>query len=212
MASPNHEYLFKLLVIGDSGVGKSALLLRLCDKIFNASYITTIGVDFKVKSLNIKDDTVKLQIWDTAGQEKFRTITSTYYRGAHGIMIVYDVTSRESFDNVKTWLKEIANNASNNVVKYIIGSKKDLRDNAGSVNTSHVSTEEGRKFAEELGISFIETSSKSGENVEQAFEDLAARIIATQGTTAQGGGRVINSPAIVSLSDPTTKKDGKGCC
>ncbi|XP_020863655.1 ras-related protein Rab-35 isoform X2 [Phascolarctos cinereus] len=106
----DYDHLFKLLIIGDSGVGKSSLLLRFADNTFSGSYITTIGVDFKIRTVEINGEKVKLQIWDTAGQERFRTITSTYYRGTHGVIVVYDVTSAESFVNVKRWLHEINQN------------------------------------------------------------------------------------------------------
>ncbi|WBY58514.1 ras-related protein Rab-1B [Plasmodium yoelii yoelii] len=103
----SYDSLFKILLIGDSGVGKSCLLLRFADDTYTDSYISTIGVDFKIKTIEIDDKIIKLQIWDTAGQERFRTITSSYYRGAQGIIIVYDVTDRDSFNNVKNWIIEI---------------------------------------------------------------------------------------------------------
>ncbi|KAL0401006.1 UNVERIFIED_CONTAM: Ras-related protein RIC1 [Sesamum latifolium] len=123
------DYLFKLLLIGDSGVGKSCLLLRFADDSYLDSYISTIGVDFKIRTVEQDGKTIKLQIWDTAGQERFRTITSSYYRGAHGIIIVYDVTDQESFNNVKQWLNEIDRYASENVNKLLVGNKCDLADN-----------------------------------------------------------------------------------
>uniref|UniRef100_A0A665SYY8 Ras-related protein Rab-35-like n=1 Tax=Echeneis naucrates TaxID=173247 RepID=A0A665SYY8_ECHNA len=110
MAGKDYNHLFKLLIIGDSNVGKSSLLLRFADNSFSGSYITTIGVDFKIRTVDIEGERVKLQIWDTAGQERFRTITSTYYRNTHGVIIVYDVTNPESFVNVKRWLNEISQN------------------------------------------------------------------------------------------------------
>ncbi|XP_073950862.1 ras-related protein ORAB-1-like [Choristoneura fumiferana] len=124
--NPEYDYLFKLLLIGDSGVGKSCLLLRFADDTYTESYISTIGVDFKIRTVELDGKTIKLQIWDTAGQERFRTITSSYYRGAHGIIIVYDCTDQDSFSNVKQWLEEIDRYACDNVNKLLVGNKCDL--------------------------------------------------------------------------------------
>ncbi|RXH94851.1 hypothetical protein DVH24_024535 [Malus domestica] len=166
----SHDYLFKLLLIGDSGVGKSCLLLRFADDSYLDSYISTIGVDFKIRTVDQDGKTIKLQIWDTAGQERFRTITSSYYRGAHGIIIVYDVTDQESFNNVKQWLNEIDRYASENVNKLLVGNKADLTAN------KVVSYETAKAFADEIGIPFMETSAKNATNVEQAFMAMAAEI------------------------------------
>merc|ERR1712099_175272 len=128
MASPEYDYLFKLLLIGDSGVGKSCLLLRFADDKWTDSYISTIGVDFKIRTIELDGKTIKLQIWDTAGQERFRTISSTYYRGAHGIIVVYDITNLDSFNNVRRWLTEIDKYARENVNKLLVGNKADLAE------------------------------------------------------------------------------------
>ncbi|KAL6513200.1 Ras-related protein rabd1 [Orobanche gracilis] len=168
--SNEYDYLFKLLLIGDSSVGKSCLLLRFADDSYVDSYISTIGVDFKIRTVELDGKTIKLQIWDTAGQERFRTITSSYYRGAHGIIIIYDVTEMESFNNVKQWLDEIGRYASDSVCKLLVGNKCDLAD------SKVVDTQTAKAFADELGIPFLETSAKDSINVEQAFLTMSREI------------------------------------
>jgi Ras-related protein Rab-1A len=169
-ASTEYDYLFKLLLIGDSGVGKSCLLLRFADDTYTESYISTIGVDFKIRTVELDGKSCKLQIWDTAGQERFRTITSSYYRGAHGIIIVYDVTDNETFDNVRQWLYEIDRYASENVNKLLVGNKCDLKDK------KVVDHDVGEQFATSIGMKFLETSAKNSHNVEQAFLTMATEI------------------------------------
>jgi Ras-related protein Rab-1A len=166
----DYHYLFKLLLIGDSGVGKSCLLLQFADQTYNDNYISTIGVDFKIKTINLDAKKVKLQIWDTAGQERFRTITSSYYRGAHGIIVVFDVTEIETFNNVKTWLKEIQQYASENVSILLVGNKCDIVDRR--VVEESVAIE----FAKNENIHYIETSAKNATNVNEAFESIAKQI------------------------------------
>jgi len=136
----DYDYLFKLVLIGDSGVGKSCLLLRFADDSFTDSYISTIGVDFRFRTVNIDMKTVKLQIWDTAGQERFRTITSAYYRGAHGIIMVYDVTNYETFEHVEEWLNEVNRHASESTLKLLVGNKADLQED------KKVPTDEAKKI------------------------------------------------------------------
>nr|BAV58347.1 GTP-binding protein YPTC1 [Ulva partita] len=188
-ASPEYDYLFKLLLIGDSGVGKSCLLLRFADDTYTESYISTIGVDFKIRTVELDGKIIKLQIWDTAGQERFRTITSSYYRGAHGIIVVYDVTDQESFDNVKTWLSEIDRYANEHVNKLLVGNKADL------VSKKVVETQAAQEFADDLNIPFLETSAKDSKNVEQAFMTMAAEIkarMATQSTQSAHMATTVN--------------------
>ncbi|PVU99360.1 hypothetical protein BB559_000768 [Furculomyces boomerangus] len=168
--NPEYDYLFKLLLIGDSGVGKSCLLLRFADDTYTESYISTIGVDFKIRTIELEGKTVKLQIWDTAGQERFRTITSSYYRGAYGIIVVYDVTDQESFANVERWLQEIGRYASEGVNKLLVGNKCDLTE------SRVVDYTQAKEFADQLGIPFLETSAKDATNVEQAFLTMAKQI------------------------------------
>ncbi|KHN40548.1 Ras-related protein RABD2a [Glycine soja] len=196
-----NDYLFKLLLIGDSGVGKSCLLLRFADDSYIESYISTIGVDFKIRTVEQDGKTIKLQIWDTAGQERFRTITSSYYRGAHGIIIVYDVTDEESFNNVKQWLSEIDRYASDNVNKLLVGNKCDLEANRA------VSYETAKAFADEIGIPFMETSAKDATNVEQAFMAMAASIKDRMASQPANNAR---PPTVQIRGQPVAQKGG--CC
>jgi len=203
MSSPTYvAAVLKLLMFGDSGVGKSCLLLRFADDTYTDSYISTIGVDFKIRTVDLDTKTIKLQIWDTAGQERFRTITSSYYRGAHGIIIVYDITDKESFDNVRQWLFEIDRYASENVCKLLVGNKSDL------TNKRAVEYEQAKSFADELNIPFLETSAKNAANVEQAFLTMAAQIknkMVTRPPTE------LRKPVNIGESIPVSKQSG-GCC
>ncbi|VDL70171.1 unnamed protein product [Nippostrongylus brasiliensis] len=201
--NPEYDYLFKLLLIGDSGVGKSCLLLRFADDTYTESYISTIGVDFKIRTIELDGKTIKLQIWDTAGQERFRTITSSYYRGAHGIIVVYDITDQESFNNVKQWLQEIDRYACENVNKLLVGNKCDLTAKRA------VETTAAKEYADQLGIPFLETSAKSSTNVEQAFLTMASEIKSRMGPVQGAGG----APAVrITGSQPVQDKKSGGCC
>uniref|UniRef100_A0A8C9IFD0 small monomeric GTPase n=2 Tax=Piliocolobus tephrosceles TaxID=591936 RepID=A0A8C9IFD0_9PRIM len=166
-----YDYLFKLLLIGDSGVGKTCLLFRFSEDAFNTTFISTIGIDFKIRTIELDGKKIKLQIWDTAGQERFRTITTAYYRGAMGIMLVYDITNEKSFDNIKNWIRNIEEHASSDVERMILGNKCDMNDKR------QVSKERGEKLAIDYGIKFLETSAKSSANVEEAFFTLARDIM-----------------------------------
>lgn len=205
--NPEYDYLFKLLLIGDSGVGKSCLLLRFADDTYTESYISTIGVDFKIRTIELDGKTIKLQIWDTAGQERFRTITSSYYRGAHGIIVVYDVTDQESFENVRNWLQEIERYANENVNKLLVGNKSDL------TSKKIVDYTTAKEFADHLGIPFLETSAKNATNVEQAFMTMAAEIKNRMQTVPPTPGGAAGSGAGgVRIGSQPTKQSGGGCC
>jgi len=174
-----YDFLFKLLLIGDSGVGKSCLLLRFAEDAFTDSYLSTIGVDFKIRTIDLEGKTVKLQIWDTAGQERFRTIAAAYYRGAHGIVVVYDVTDNDSFENVKGWLTEIERYASETVKRLLLGNKSDL------VERKVVAYSTAKEFADGLAIPFLETSAKTSANVEEAFITMSKQIKESLDATPQ---------------------------
>ncbi|VDP20018.1 unnamed protein product [Soboliphyme baturini] len=168
-----YDYLFKILLIGDSGVGKTCLLFRFSEDSFNNSFISTIGIDFKIRTIELDGKKIKLQIWDTAGQERFRTITTAYYRGAMGILLVYDITNEKSFDNIKNWIRNIEEHACSDVEKMILGNKSDMEDRR------QVSKERGTQLSIEYGVKFMETSAKANYNVEAAFFTLARDIKAT---------------------------------
>lgn len=196
-----YDHLFKLLIIGDSGVGKSSLLLRFADNTFSGSYITTIGVDFKIRTLEIDGEKVKLQIWDTAGQERFRTITSTYYRGTHGVIVVYDVTNGESFANVKRWLHEIEQNCEM-VNRILVGNKND------DPERKVVLTEDAQRFAEQMKIQLFETSAKENINVEEMFNEITRMVLQSKKDhkeRQQGGDNAIRL-------GKTTGKKKRRCC
>jgi len=199
-----YDYVFKLVLIGDSGVGKSCLLLRFADDTYTESHISTIGVDFKIRTIQLEGKTIKLQIWDTAGQERFRTITSSYYRGAHGIIVVYDTTDSETFEHVKTWLHEIDRYASENVNKLLVGNKSDL------TTKRQVDTDAAKEFASQVNIPFLETSAKNATNVEDAFMTMAGEIkkrMAATPTASEGGGR-----GKIHVSGKTESVRSSSCC
>uniref|UniRef100_A0A7S2V1J6 Ras-related protein Rab-8A n=1 Tax=Fibrocapsa japonica TaxID=94617 RepID=A0A7S2V1J6_9STRA len=178
----------KLLMIGDSGVGKTCLLLRYANSSFSQTFITTIGIDFKIKTIDLDGKRIKLQIWDTAGQERFRTITTSYFRGAQGILLVYDVTDRKSFNSIRNWISQIQQHADVHVNKILCGNKCDMSEERA------VTTEEGQKLASEYGIGFFEASAKNDVNVETSFVTIARevkdRLLLDVGTMARGGERV----------------------
>ncbi|ENN75044.1 ras-related protein Rab-35 isoform X2 [Dendroctonus ponderosae] len=198
----DYDHLFKLLIIGDSGVGKSSLLLRFSDNTFTGSYITTIGVDFKIKTVNIDGQKVKLQIWDTAGQERFRTITSTYYRGTHGVVIVYDVTNGETFANVKRWLHEIDQNCEV-VNRVLVGNKNDTPDR------KVVLTEDAQRFADTMNIKLFETSAKDNINVEEMFMSITRLVLRSKLEMKE---RQNDHKDVVNLRDKKKSSKKSKCC
>jgi len=210
-ANPHYDFLIKLLLIGDSGVGKSCLLLRFCDDAYTPSFITTIGIDFKIRTIELDGKRIKLQIWDTAGQERFRTITTAYYRGAMGILLVYDVTDEKSFENIRNWHSNIDQHASEGVNKILIGNKSD------SVDKKIIQENQGRELAAELGISFMETSAKANTNVEEAFfslaRDIKTRLIDNmdEGAGAGSGSSQAGASGSISVAQPGFQ-NSKGCC
>lgn len=168
--SSTYDLQIKLLMIGDSGVGKTCLLLRYANDSFSNTFITTIGIDFKIKQLQLGDKKVKLQIWDTAGQERFRTITTSYFRGAQGILLVYDVTDRHTFESLRNWVSQIQQHADISVNMILIGNKCDMESQRA------VKWDEGKALADSYGIQFYETSAKQETNVQEAFVAIATEV------------------------------------
>ena len=160
----NCDYLLKYVIIGDPEVGKSSIMERYAHNTFHKNYIPTIGVDFSSKYIDLNNKTYKIQIWDTAGQERFRTITLTYYKGCACALVVYDITNKDSFNNVTTWIENCKNYSTEEILIILVGNKSDLNDKR------QVSTEEGEDLADKFGILFFEISTNTGENVNNVFE------------------------------------------
>ena len=174
------ETVYKVLLLGDTTVGKTCFLMKYTDKTFQDIHMATIGLDYRLKTMKLKSGKdIKLQIWDTAGQDRFRAITKNYYKGSHGIILIYDVTNLQTFENVKNWVSQIREEAANNVVIYIAANKIDMEAER------KVSKQEGESLAQELGFPFMETSAKSGININETFEDLVERIDKVYGNIPQ---------------------------
>ncbi len=173
------EYTFKIVLIGNSGVGKSCLLQTFLQSNTDQTSQATLGVDFKICSINIDDQIIKLQLWDTAGQERFRSMVNSYYKGAHAVLLVYDITNKQSFIDIDHWLFDIERHSDKNVTKVLIGNKKDLEDER------QVSIEEGQDYARQLKVSFFETSIKESEDVTRIFTTAAHQVKARFHTQTQ---------------------------
>ncbi|XAR49528.1 hypothetical protein NMG60_11032763 [Bertholletia excelsa] len=207
-----YDYLFKLVLIGDSGVGKSNLLSRFTRNEFNLESKSTIGVEFATKTLGIDGKVIKAQIWDTAGQERYRAITSAYYRGAVGALLVYDVTRRPTFENVGRWLKELRDHTDPNIVVMLIGNKSDLR------HLVAIPTEDGKALAERESLYFMETSALDATNVENAFTEVLSqihRVVSKKAVEAGDEGAASAIPLrreTIDVKSDTSAWKRIGCC
>jgi len=205
-----YDYLFKVVLIGDSGVGKSNLLSRFTRNEFNMESKSTIGVEFATRSVPCDGKTIKAQIWDTAGQERYRAITSAYYRGAVGALLVFDISKKQTFENVDRWLTELRDHADSNIVIMLVGNKCDLRPQR------QVPTEEAAAFAEKHSLSFIETSALDSTNVELAFQRILTEIyhiVGGQGVAGKETRANVAAGDVVAIADPSAAKQKKsGCC
>lgn len=193
--SDDQKHVFKVLLLGDSTVGKTCFLMRFTENTFQEIHMSTIGLDYRFKKMTLENQEVAtVQIWDTAGQDRFRAITKNYYKGAHGILLIYDVTNQKSFDNVKNWVGQIRENASEKAIIYIVGNKVD--------DTAHrvVSKEQGEETAKEFNLKFYEASAKEDINIAPTFQALVNDIYKVSGDEGAAGGK---------LKKGTGKK---GCC
>ncbi|KAJ8648804.1 hypothetical protein MRB53_001827 [Persea americana] len=205
------EYLFKVVIIGDSAVGKSNLLSRYARNEFDMNSKATIGVEFQTRSMEINGKEVKAQIWDTAGQERFRAVTSAYYRGAVGALVVYDISRRSTFESVRRWLDELNTHSDTTVARMLVGNKCDLE------NIRDVSVEEGKSLAEEEGLFFMETSALDATNVKKAFEmvikeiynNVSRKVLNSDTYKAELS---INRVSLVNNSDSKQNQNKYSCC
>ncbi|KAJ8765239.1 hypothetical protein K2173_011919 [Erythroxylum novogranatense] len=208
-ADEDYDYLFKLVLIGDSGVGKSNLLSRFARNEFSLESKSTIGVEFATRSIHVQDKVIKAQIWDTAGQERYRAITSAYYRGAVGALLVYDVTRHVTFENVERWLKELRDHTDANVVIMLVGNKADLR------HLRAVSTEDAMAFAEKEKTFFMETSALEALNVENAFTEVLTQIYQVVSRKALEVGddpAALPKGQTINMKDDVSAIKKAGCC
>ena len=205
-SNQDYEFIFKVLLLGNSNVGKSSIFLRFVDDIWNDTFVPTIGVDFKIKTFEIDSKKIKMQIWDTAGQERFKNIIASYYRGAHGILLLYDVTDKDSFKNLSNWLIEIEKNASKNVLRVLIGNKCDLEEKRV------ISSNQGKEFADTYGLKFIETSAKKNLNVTEAFETLGRELMAASSEKKIVKQKQNKKISVAKAQDLDMNKKKGGCC
>ncbi|EYU19954.1 hypothetical protein ABFS82_06G072500 [Erythranthe guttata] len=205
-----YDYLFKIVLIGDSGVGKSNILSRFTRNEFCLESKSTIGVEFATRTLQVEGKTVKAQIWDTAGQERYRAITSAYYRGAVGALVVYDITKRQTFENVQRWLRELRDHADSNIVIMLAGNKTDLN------HLRVVAERDAQLFAEKEGLSFLETSALEALNVEKAFQTILLdiyQIISRKALAAQEAiAPVPGQGTTIKVGDHSTNFNKKTTC
>ena len=194
----NKEHSFKILLLGDTSVGKTCFLKRYTEDTFQDAYLSTIGFDFKFKMVTLKNGKqVKVQLWDTAGQERFRTIAKSYYKGAHGIILIYDVSNPKTYDNIKKWLAQIKEEASSKVCIILVANKIDHEERV-------VTEEEGEKLAKSFNLKIFESSAKENINVTEAFQEVIENISVNYSNIMTSGNKLQNTKVIT--------KEKKGCC
>jgi Ras-related protein Rab-1A len=206
MTSSTYDYLIKCLVIGDAGTGKSSIMMRFADDVFCPSYISTIGVDFKIRTMEFRDKIVKYQIWDTAGQERFRTLTSSYYRGSNAILLCYDISDKNTFHNIDMWLEEVKRYSTGKPLLLLCGTKIDLDFKR------EVMKEEAEEYAKTNNMYFFESSSKNNSNITEIFELIAEnKIITSIGEMNKSLGKQDINDKNINLQQEINGKQ-KNCC
>ena len=204
MENKEYDLLFKLILIGDSCVGKSNILLKYLKNQFNENSKTTIGVEFGTKNIIINNKRIKIQIWDTAGQERYRSITSAYYKGAKGALIVYDITRKNTFDNIDKWITDLKLNGDKNICIIILGNKSDL------IDKREINKNDGIKKAEMYKTAFLETSALNGDNISKAFDELIEQIVINNKNIFQDDNKNEIDKG-VNLNDEKNKIKKRGC-
>ncbi|XP_076814644.1 ras-related protein Rab-3-like isoform X2 [Clavelina lepadiformis] len=205
-ADQNFDFMFKLLIIGNSSVGKTSFLFRYADDSFTSAFVSTVGIDFKVKTVCRQDKRLKLQIWDTAGQERYRTITTAYYRGAMGFILMYDITNQDSFNSVHDWSTQIKTYSWDNAQVIMVGNKCDMNDEDRTVET-----EQGQKLADQLGFEFFEASAKDNINVTEVFEKLVDLICDKMSESQDFDPNIGNASKGTRLTDGNADGGSGGC-
>ena len=203
----NPDYLFKIVLVGNSAVGKSSILRTAWDQQFDTAFMPTIGVDFKIQTFAVADKTVKLQIWDTAGQERFKSICRSYYKGSHGIIFAYDITDKQSFRDIENWVDDVERIVGKDVCKVLVGNKSDME------SKRKVSYEEGAELAKELGMNFVETSAMSSHNVDGMFKAVAKDMKEKIENEKEGAKEAQQKKEKIDLADAIEKeKTSASCC
>lgn len=208
MSKPDdYDYLFKIVLIGDSGVGKTNILSRYTRNEFLMESKSTIGVEFAARVIQVENKRLKAQIWDTAGQERYRAITNVYYRGALGVLVIYDIAKRDTFENVQVWLRELRQHADKNIILMLVGNKSDLR------HLRAVPTDEAREFAEKNNMLFIETSALNSTNVDTAFKNIVTDIYKMITTMLPNSGPPPGTlPAATFPAQQSDQRQKSSCC
>ena len=198
----------KLMILGDSSVGKSSILRKYCKNEFYEKYVATIGIDFQIKNVNINNKKIKLQIWDTAGQERYRVVTKNYFNSSDGFIIIYDITNKDSFDNISNWIEQITTIVGKNVKCIIFGNKKDLKEKR------KVEFDEGKELAEKYNCNFFETSAKEGDNIEEGFLNITTDILSDIKSVQErrNNSSILKTQKKKQIKNKNKDEDKKGCC